>query len=310
MAKRIFAFLILGVFISTFPASNGWARTMNPTIGALVKEADIIALVYVEEISKWGSKGNVATGQVLEVWKGKPWKKVRFHISHTYRDDLSYAIPRETALLFLNKVPNKSFMVISRFGRGHLPLFTYKNESYVKLEWIKLSSDLKSKSKKLPYQKNYSIKVKDLHQYISGRVEPRPHIKNRFNVKGLAQTMKDRDLSELRIFLEKGTDVNAGNRNGITPLHMAASANWLAGIEFLIEHGADPQAQDTVHGYTPLMRAILNKGQKRLHVIRGLIEMGSDVNIKDHNGETALAHAKAVGHKSILETLKEADAKE
>jgi ankyrin repeat protein len=58
-----------------------------------------------------------------------------------------------------------------------------------------------------------------------------------------------------------GADVNARNNNehwGTTPLHAAAHANQAAIAELLIEHGADPNAQD-LNGKTPMHHTMFHK---------------------------------------------------
>lgn len=63
--------------------------------------------------------------------------------------------------------------------------------------------------------------------------------------------------------LDAGADVNAQNRNehwGTTPLHAAAHANQAAIAQLLIEHGADINAQD-LNGKTPMHHTTFHRAK-------------------------------------------------
>ncbi|KAI0261189.1 hypothetical protein BGY98DRAFT_1182447, partial [Russula aff. rugulosa BPL654] len=65
------------------------------------------------------------------------------------------------------------------------------------------------------------------------------------------------DLEMVRVLLEFGVDVNAQNRNRLTPLDFASRdghRNDARVAQLLIAHGADPNSRD-VFGFTPLHRA-------------------------------------------------------
>ena len=95
-----------------------------------------------------------------------------------------------------------------------------------------------------------------------------------------------------QILVTKGADVNATNKNGITPLMcaMMGQGDCKEVAEILIAHGANINAQDSM-GQTPLHVAILN-GQPNMVIL--LLEKGADVNIKMNNGETPLDFATSL----------------
>jgi ankyrin repeat protein len=77
----------------------------------------------------------------------------------------------------------------------------------------------------------------------------------------LAAFFGHRDL--VRLFLDRGADVNARSRNETfarsnTPLHAAAANSRVDVAELLLERGADVNARDG-HGFTPLALAANSK---------------------------------------------------
>ncbi|MDE0519322.1 MAG: UvrD-helicase domain-containing protein [Candidatus Dadabacteria bacterium] len=83
--------------------------------------------------------------------------------------------------------------------------------------------------------------------------------------------------------IEEGADVNARDRNGDTPLHLASrSAEKMEIVSLLIEGGANINAQDE-DGDTPLHDALFLLGDRKLASF--LIEKGADASIKNKNGQ-------------------------
>lgn len=96
---------------------------------------------------------------------------------------------------------------------------------------------------------------------------------------------------DVQAALDKGADVNARDRNGLTPLLTAAAYNTNPEVVVvLVEAGADTEARDSVHGSTALMWAArLNQNPD---VITALLKAGANLNAQSTlAGKTALAWA-------------------
>jgi outer membrane lipoprotein-sorting protein len=134
------------------------------------------------------------------------------------------------------------------------------------------------------------------------------------------------------LLVERGSDVNARDRFGRTPLVLAAKYDTVSVIEPLLAHGADVNADDE-WGSTALMNtergdvgAILIAHGARLDIrdhagqtpltraarcglsglVRVLLASGADANAREPNGATALSHAAAGRYTDIIEMLREA----
>jgi ankyrin repeat protein len=94
----------------------------------------------------------------------------------------------------------------------------------------------------------------------------------------------DGNIEAVKQHLAAGTDVNAKDKNGWTPLHAAAFEDHKEIAELLIAKGADVNAKNK-NGWTPLHFAALEDHKE---VAELLIAKGADVNPKDVSGETPL----------------------
>ena len=109
----------------------------------------------------------------------------------------------------------------------------------------------------------------------------------------------------VELLIAKGADVNAKKKNGKTPLDMASGATAdllrthgghsgsihvsardgdLAGVQALLDIGADVNAKDE-EGWTPLHYSARNGHEE---IVELLISGGADVNVKDESEETAV----------------------
>ena len=83
-------------------------------------------------------------------------------------------------------------------------------------------------------------------------------------------------LDVARYFLDRGIKVTAAGRHGFTLLHDAAYANNVALIEWLVEHGADPNSRALLE-QTPLVQSDDGMAVDAIHA---LVRAGADVSFK------------------------------
>lgn len=141
------------------------------------------------------------------------------------------------------------------------------------------------------------------------------------------------DVAQIKLHIEKKTDLNALNEQGDTALKLAVASQSVDCVKALLEGGANPNLKDS-NGSTPLMDASMagnvdmvnamvaakadltianSSGWTALYcaVFAGqydaaevLIKAGADVNTKDPSGQTVLALAEKRNQPEIADLLK------
>jgi ankyrin repeat protein len=109
------------------------------------------------------------------------------------------------------------------------------------------------------------------------------------------------DEAKVRLLLKRGANVNAKNVDGRTPLYQVASmGNAVSVLRLLLDKGADPNIA-LLNGMTPLMAA----SRSNLDAVPLLLGKGSDVNAKNAAGATALMVAAQTGRPQAVRMLLE-----
>jgi ankyrin repeat protein len=93
--------------------------------------------------------------------------------------------------------------------------------------------------------------------------------------------------------------IHAADFKGFTALIIAAYNDQPELVQFILEKGANPDAQDMA-GNTALMGASF-KGYTG--IVEQLLNAGADVNLRNSNGAPALTFAATFGHLGIAELL-------
>ena len=106
---------------------------------------------------------------------------------------------------------------------------------------------------------------------------------------GLHLVVAQRDLTWLRFLLGKGADANVANRDGDTPLILAARIGFAEGADVLLGRGAQVDRTNR-RGETALIIAVQ---QRNLALIRLLAERGANPDKTDNaTGRSARDYAK------------------
>ena len=100
--------------------------------------------------------------------------------------------------------------------------------------------------------------------------------------------------------IDKGSDINARDKDGGTPLwHAAHKGSPSPIVELLLDHGAQIEARDNT-GVTALMAAV---DTNQLAVVKLLLDRGAQVNARDDSGVTALMRAAKFNRSGAVKLL-------
>ena len=100
-------------------------------------------------------------------------------------------------------------------------------------------------------------------------------------------TTQRRDRPWMAEMIRRGADVNARDRNGVTPLVLAVNLGFVEGVELLVEYKARVDDSNDA-GETPLISAV---HRRHAELARLLLKAGADPDRKDNSGRSARDYA-------------------
>ena len=108
------------------------------------------------------------------------------------------------------------------------------------------------------------------------------------------------DLQRVKALIKAGEDVEATDRVGWQPIHVAADCGAKEVVEYLCMHGARVSAQVGDTGYQPIHFAAWNS---HTDVVVFLLEHGADINARTTRGWQPIHFAAGQGRKESVEYL-------
>lgn len=154
-------------------------------------------------------------------------------------------------------------------------------------------------------------------------------VNNKSSINGYTTLMaacSNRNAESVSLLLEYGEDVNALTKDGRSALTIAADLLELEIVRLLLEHGARVNGYADKFGQTPLIAAVAaspdftftvhNEANEAiqqdaiklthaLKIVKLLLSNNVDVNIKDHDGKSALTYAVAESNPLLVRALLE-----
>ena len=108
------------------------------------------------------------------------------------------------------------------------------------------------------------------------------------------------DEHMVREIIAAGTDKDVRDSLGATALHAAVYSKNLMVIKLLLDNGFDPNARDTIHGYTPLHYAVVSNNPDAAWL---LVQYRADDTIKCAEGLTPIAKARMEEKRALVNVL-------
>ena len=108
------------------------------------------------------------------------------------------------------------------------------------------------------------------------------------------EAVKNEDVNALQRMISEKRNLNRPDKDGFTPLMVAAGGKNSEIVTMLIDNGADVDAKDK-YGNTALIFALC--WGKNPDVVRAFIDGGADVNARNEKGKTPLTIAKECHNK-------------
>ena len=118
-----------------------------------------------------------------------------------------------------------------------------------------------------------------------------------------------RQVAMIRVLLKAGSNIDAQDKNGATPLHRAVRTRCAAAVKCFLDAGADPTIRNKP-GSTPFHLAVQNTGRggsgaekartAQREILQAFLERGVSPALKDAKGKSVLEWARSDGIRQIL----------
>jgi ankyrin repeat protein len=112
----------------------------------------------------------------------------------------------------------------------------------------------------------------------------------------LLKAARSGQVETVKLLLERGSDVNARDVDGLSALHAAVFSGSVETVKILIGNGSEIDAGSSDSGITPLLLAA-HVGY--LPIVQELVNSGADFNIRDKDGDNALMTSTISGNVDV-----------
>ena len=261
----------------------GWRRLLGREHSLYNKSLQLLALIHE-------TKGDFATASAFEVlskdWQNHFDEEIDGCIANLVTTGLDTASSRVLVTNYYTECANDLLrdldMDISAEDFD-------KDKALLRLTWIESSLGLRSDSNitftvRVLLDQGANANAKDDESEASPLL--------------WASEFDHRDIVQL--LYERGADVNAKDRKGITALHIAVQVGNKAVVELLLRQGANIEATEREFGRTALMFAA-SYGRDSIAII--LLQAGAIVSRTNHKGTTALSAAAVKGCAGVAKIL-------
>lgn len=113
------------------------------------------------------------------------------------------------------------------------------------------------------------------------------------------EAIQEIDIVSLNVHLAEGADINAADKNGNTPLMLAAKVGNPRMVKIILAHQPNINAKNN-NGYTALMIA---SEQGQTFIVEQLLNKGAEISVVNNDGLTAAHLALRFGQPQIYNLL-------
>ena len=113
-----------------------------------------------------------------------------------------------------------------------------------------------------------------------------------------------RDAAWVQFLLQRGANPNAADKDGDTPLTIAADLGFIEGVEALLKAGARPDVANAA-GETPLISAV---HRRDIGLVRLLLSSGASAGRTDNSGRSAREYAELSSSAAVRDEFVRAEA--
>ena len=261
----------------------GWKRLLGREHSLYKKSLQTLAFIHE-------TKGDFATASGFEILskdlKGHFDEEIDARITNLVMTGLDTASSRTLVTNYYTKRAND---LLKDLGMNVSAEGLEKDEALLRLTAIESSSDLSS-------EPNIVFTVRSLLDQGAN-----PNAKDsEIEATALLRASSRGHRDCVQLLCERGADVNAKDKEGMTALHRAVVRGNIAVVQLLWKQGANIEANEDRFGNTALINAA-GSGKNQIAVI--LLQAGANVSRTNHQGATALAYAASYGHEGVAKTL-------